>query len=276
MSEKNAIIGAIIGDIVGSVYEFNNVKSKNFAWFPSCKECRATDDSVLTIAIADSIMETASMKKDKNFEKFFKDKLVESLHYHARNHPFCGFGYGFLNWILCREIRPYNSWGNGSAMRVSPIAYTSNKLEDVLHMAKLSSEVTHNHRKGIKGAQAVAAAIFLARMGYNKKEIRTFIEKEFYDLSFTLDGIRPSYKYDISCDGSVPQAIVSFLESRNFEDAIKNAVSLGGDSDTIAAIAGSIAGAYYPIPEKLRSKAFTYLDPEQSDIVLMFEKRYVS
>ena len=276
MSEKNAVIGAIIGDVAGSSYEFNNVKNKNVELFPQKKECKATDDSILTIAVADAIMQTEEFNKDKTFERTFKEVLVDSLHYHARNHPFCGFGYRFLNWIIASESKPYNSWGNGSAMRVSPAVYAANTLEDVLNMAKLTSEVTHNHRKGIRGAQAVAGAIFLARTGHSKEDIRKFIEKYYYKLSFTLNEIRPTYKYDISCEGSVPQAIVAFLEATDFEDAIRNAISIGGDSDTIAAIAGSIAGAYYPIPQQLRDKAFTYLDPEQTDIVLQFEKQYVS
>jgi len=274
MSEKNAIIGTIIGDVVGSIYESKNRNTPSVfdEWFPKVRECRFTDDSVLTIAVADAIMQTEKKKDDKHFERFFKESLIDNFHYHSRQRS-CSFEYRFLDWLIRRETRPYNSKDNGSAMRVSPIAYTSKTMEDVLDMAKLSAQVTHNNHKAIKGAQAVAAAIFFARTGHGKEEIRRFIEERFYKLSFTLDEIRPIYKYDISCNNSIPQAIVAFLEASDFEEAINNAISLGGG--TLASIAGSIAGAYYPIPEYLRDKVLTYLTSEQTDIVLQFEKQYV-
>lgn len=262
------MIGAIIGDIVGSVYEFNNVKSKRFKWF--AKGCRITDDTVLTVAVADALLDIATA----NDEASFKELLIDKFHYHARNHLLCGFGARFLSWVSKQQRTPYNSFGNGSAMRVSPAAYAASTLEEALYLAKLCAEITHDHPEGIKGAQCTAGAIFLAKIGYSKEDIRAFAEK-YYDLSFTLDEIRPVYKYEISCQGSVPQAIVAFLEAKNFKDAISNAISIGGDSDTIAAITGSVAGAYYPISEKLRKKAFSYLDFEATDIILRFEEKFI-
>lgn len=262
------MIGAIIGDIVGSVYEFHNVKSKRFTWF--AKGCRITDDTVLTVAVADALLDIAEVRNEDGF----RELLIDKFYYHAKNHLTCGFGSRFLSWIFKRQRTPYNSFGNGSAMRVSPAAYAASTLEQALYLAKLSAEVTHNHPEGIKGAECTAGAIFLARTGHGKEDIRAFAEK-YYDLSFTLDEIRPEYKYEISCQKSVPQAIIAFLEANDFKDAIANAISIGGDSDTIAAIAGSVAGAYYPIPERLRKKAFSYLDLEGSDIVLRFEEKFI-
>lgn len=262
------MIGAIIGDIVGSVYEFNNVKSKRFKWF--AKGCKITDDTVLTLAVADALLDIATAQNEQKF----RELLIDKFHYHAQNHLNCGFGATFLSWVANQQRKPYNSFGNGSAMRVSPVAYAATTLEEALYLARLSAEVTHNHPDGIKGAECVAGAVFLARKGHGKEDIRAFAEK-YYDLSFTLREIRPEYKYEISCQKSVPQAIAAFLEARDFKDTIANAVSIGGDSDTIAAIAGSVAGAYYPIPERLRKKAFSYLDLEGSDIALRFEEKFI-
>ena len=239
------MFGAIIGDVIGSYYEFYNCKSTNFPLF--CEKTRFTDDTVLTFAVADAFMN----KKD----------YATTLKEYARRHPLAGFGGSFVCWVDGDSMLPYNSWGNGSAMRVSSIGWLCNTLEDVLSEAKRTAEVTHNHSEGIKGAQAIASAIFLARNDTPKKDIKEFIAEMFnYDLNRTLNDIRPAYKFDVSCQGSVPEAIIAFLESENFEDCIRKAISIGGDSDTIAAMAGGIAEAYYKnIPPEISSTVFTII-----------------
>lgn len=233
------MFGTIIGDVIGSYYEFYTCKSLNFPLFR--KETRFTDDTVLTIAIADAFMN----KKD----------YATTLKEYAKKYPLAGFGGGFVEWVDRDDILPYNSWGNGSAMRVSSIAWLCNTIEEVLLESKKTAEVTHNHPEGIKGAQAIASAIFLARTNKSKTEIKEFISTKFdYNLDRTLDKIRPTYEFDVSCKGSVPEAIIAFLESENFEDCIRKSISIGGDSDTIAAMAGGIAEAYYKnIPEEIYS-----------------------
>ncbi len=238
------MLGAIIGDVIGSTFEWHNVKSVDFELFSS--QSRFTDDTVMTIAIADAIL---NKEQHKNFiadsiqaKKTYAYKLRE----YGKKYPDAGYGHMFNEWLSSRELKPYNSYGNGSAMRVSPVGFAFNSLEEVLKEAKRSAVVTHNHREGVKGAQAVASAVFLARSGTSKEEIKGYIEKKFkYNLRQRLEDIRPDYKFDSSCQGSVPQAIIAFLESESFEDAIRKAISIGGDSDTIACIAGGIAQAYY-------------------------------
>ena len=256
------MLGAIIGDIVGSIYEFDNIKTKDFNLFTN--EMFFTDDTVMTIAIADAIMNGG---QHKNF--------IQSMKKWGCNYIEKSYGASFINWLTSETSEPYNSWGNGSAMRVSPcgwIAKLSDPFEEGLKLtedlAKKSAEVTHNHPEGIKGAQATAAAIFFMRHGKSKNAIeeyknklKDYIKNKYqYDLDFTLNEIRPSYDFNESCQKTVPQAIVSFLESENFEDAIRNAISIGGDSDTLAAITGSIAEAAYGIPEDIKEKAINYLD----------------
>jgi len=242
------MLGAIIGDIVGSHYEWNNHKSKDFTLFT--KHNFFTDDTVLTVAIAKAIMNGA---KDDDF--------VEALHELGNKYPKAGYGASFVRWLKYNDRLPYNSWGNGSAMRVSPVGWCCNTLEQTLELATKSACVTHNHPEGIKGAKAVAGAIYLLRTGSSKEEVKDWITNVIgYDLDFTLDGIRDDYYFDVSCQGSVPQAIVAFLEATDFEGCIRNAISIGGDSDTIGAIAGSIAEAYYPIPKVISDKALSYLD----------------
>ena len=262
------MLGAIIGDIVGSIYEFDNIKTKNFNLFTN--EMFFTDDTVMTIAIADAIINGA---KPENFilsmKKWGGDYIDKS------------YGASFINWLKSENSEPYNSWGNGSAMRVSPcgwIAKLSEPFEEGLKLtedlAKKSAEVTHNHPEGIKGAQATASSIFFMRHGKSKNAIeeyknklKDYIQNKYkYDLNFTLNEIRPSYDFNESCQKIVPQAIVSFLESENFEDAIRNAISIGGDSDTLAAITGSIAEAAYGIPEDIKNKAISYLDNEIKEV----------
>ena len=256
------MLGAIIGDIVGSIYEFDNIKTKNFNLFTN--EMFFTDDTVMTIAIADAIINGA---KPENFilsmKKWGGDYIDKS------------YGHSFRNWLTSENSKPYNSWGNGSAMRVSPcgwVAKLSEPFEEGLKLtedlAKKSAEVTHNHPEGIKGAQATASSIFFMRHGKSKNAIeeyknklKDYIQNKYkYNLNFTLNEIHPSYAFNESCQKTVPQAIVSFLESENFEDAIRNAISIGGDSDTLAAITGSIAEASYGIPEDIKEKAISYLD----------------
>lgn len=250
------MLGAIAGDIVGSVYEFDNIKNKNFELF--VPKSKFTDDSVLTIATMDSII------SGKAFEESYK--------YWFKKYPDAGFGGRFYRWGLSDKIQPYNSYGNGSAMRVSPIGFYYNTLEEVLLIAEKSSSVTHNHPEGIKGAKATAAAIFLAKTGSTKHEIKEYVEKSFgYDLNESIDSLRTWYSFDVSCQGSVPQSIISFLESTSYEDTIRNAVSIGGDSDTIACIAGGIAEAYYQkIPGYIVQKSKELLPKEMNDVLEMY------
>lgn len=240
------MLGAIAGDIIGSRFEHAGIKSKDFELFN--RQCVFTDDTVLTVAVADSLM---------NKIPYYR-KYREYFH----SYPAVGYGGRFRRWARAPQPVSYGSYGNGSAMRVSPIAWYYQTLDDVLVEAMHSAEMTHNHPEGIRGAQAVAAAIFIARQGADKKQIRDYIQNSFaYDLNRTLDEIRPGYAFDVSCQGSVPVAILAFLESTDFEDAIRNAVSLGGDSDTLACIAGSIAEAYYEgVPEQIADETLARLD----------------
>jgi len=256
------MLGAIAGDIIGSFYEFGRIKTTDFQLF--CIDSRFTDDTVLTVALADSILTKIP----------YLDKIME----YYNLYPKAGYGGRFKKWAQNHEMKPYNSFGNGSAMRVSPIGWAYNSLEDVLSEAEKSASVTHNHPEGIKGAQSVAAAIFLARTGSTKKEIKEYITSTFaYNLSDTIDNIRPNYRFDETCQGSVPQAIIAFLESEDYEDAVRKGISLGGDSDTIACIAGGIAEAYYKlIHEEISDKTLNILDSRLRAVVLKFKERYVS
>jgi type I restriction enzyme M protein len=260
------MIGAIIGDVIGSRFEWHNHKSKQFDLFD--EKCRFTDDTTMSLAIANALLETKS-----DFSDLGK-QAVESMQLIGRAYPNAGYGGKFRLWIASENPEPYGSFGNGSAMRVSPCAYAANSLEEANFLAEKVTEVTHNHPEGIKGAKAIASAIFLAKTGKNKDEIRQYINDNFYQIDFNLDDIRESYSFNSSCQGSVPQALEAFLESENFEDAIRNAISIGGDSDTIAAISGSIAEAYYGVPEVLRQKATKYLDSKLLNILTKFENKY--
>jgi ADP-ribosylglycohydrolase len=242
-------IGAIVGDIVGSVYEFDNIKTKDFPLFSPM--CEFTDDSIMTIATMQALLDGGEPKEFISAYQALGNKYPSS------------YGNRFQGWLLAKNPQPYNSWGNGSAMRVSPVAWFYNTLADVERVAEISARVTHNHPDGIKGAQATASAVFLARTGKSKPEIKGYIEQKYgYLLDFSLDDIRPQYGFDESCEGTVPPAIVAFLESNDFEGTIRNAVSLGGDSDTLAAIAGSIAEAFYGIPDNINNKATAYLSKD--------------
>ncbi len=231
--------GAIIGDIVGSKFEFNNIKTKDFPFVSP--GCDYTDDTVMTVAVAKALLE--SRKEGTPLQ----ETVVKHMQDMGRRYPYPKGAYGgrFAGWLQAKHPKPYNSFGNGSAMRVSPCGLVAVTLEEAEILAKASAEVTHNHPEGIKGAQAVAGAIFLAKAGADKDAIRNYITEKYYPLEETLDEIRPHYYFDESCQGTVPQSIVAFLESDSYEDAIRNAMSIGGDSDTIGAITGAIAWSYY-------------------------------
>lgn len=254
------MLGAIIGDIVGSRFEFKNLRSKDFELFT--EKNGVTDDSIMTLAVADAMMKTV---EDKNATEPFDDRLekavVTSMREIGRRYPFCGFGGMFFRWVFSPDPKPYNSFGNGAAMRISPVGFVAKSEEEAVRMSKIVTSVTHNHKEGVKGAEATVIAIYMARHGYDKEKIRDRIQQEYYDLDFTIDGIRDGYEFNETCQNTVPQAIEAFLESVSFEDAIRTAVSVGGDSDTLAAITGGIAQAYYGVPKDMEEKALRYLDP---------------
>ena len=258
------MLGAVIGDIVGSRFEWNNIKTKEFRLFD--ERCKFTDDSVMTLAIAKAILECSGDLE------LLPDQAVKCMQDVGRHYPHCGYGGRFRRWIYTDDPQPYHSWGNGSAMRVSPVAWAARDMVECLAMSDAVTAVSHDHPEGLKGAHAIAAATFLALHGSGKDEIKAEIESRFgYDLSFTLESIRDSYTFDVSCMGTVPPAIVAFLESEDFIDAIRNAISIGGDSDTLAACTGAIAEAYYGIPVMTRDFAETYLDARLDDILTQFE-----
>lgn len=253
--------GAIAGDIIGSPFETFNIKTTGFELFRS--ESSFTDDTVLTVAIADALLNKADYTK----------KLQE----YGRKYPNAGYGKAFYKWLFSDNPQPYNSWGNGSAMRVSPVAYAYNDLNLVLKEAEKTALITHNHPEGVKGAKAIASAVFLAQNGKSKNEIKTYIQNTFlYDLERTISQIRDKYTFDVSCQGSVPEAIIAFLESHDFEHALRLAVSLGGDSDTIAAMAGSIAEAFYgAVPEYILKEVKNRLPDEFIKVIENFRKYFL-
>jgi len=247
------MLGAIAGDILGSIHEFHPIKTKNFDLLNS--ECVFTDDTVMTAAVADSLMN--------------KIPYVESLQMWGRKYPRAGYGGWFSKWIDSDFPKPYNSFGNGSAMRCSSVGWLFEDEGSVLEEAKKSAEITHNHPEGIKGAQAVALGVMLCRQGSTKLEIQEKLEDLFdYDLSQTMEQVKFNYSFDVTCQGSVPQAITAFLESEDFEDAIKNAISLGGDADTQACIAGALAEAFYmKIPDQIKEFVLTRITPDILDVL---------
>ena len=262
------MLGAIFGDIVGSVYEFNNTDRYDFKLLSGWSA--PTDDSYMTLAVAEALMETYG-QDDETVRK----AVVNRMQYVGKLYPHAGYGGMFRRWLLEKDPKPYNSFGNGSAMRVSAAGWLYRTLGETLRAARLTAEVTHDHPEGIKGAQAVAAAIFLARAGAEKERIAGFVSKTFgYDLDRTLDEIRPGYGFYEICQRSVPEAVIAFLEGDSYEDVIRKAVSLGGDSDTIACMAGSIAEAYFGMPEELKEEALSRLDPPMRDIVHEFRSFY--
>ena len=258
--------GAILGDVIGSKYEWNNIKTKEFELFDS--SLTPTDDSVMTIAVAKSLIES---NKDP---KVLKEVLVDNMVEIGRQYPECGFGGKFYRWIMTDNHEPYGSFGNGAAMRISPVGYVSDSIEEAKELSKIVTEVSHNHPESYRAAEAVSIAIYMALHNSSKEEIEIFINRNYYNIPFSLDEIRDSYKFDVTCQGSVPQAFESFFESTSFEDAIRNAISIGGDSDTIAAITGGIAEAYYGIPDDIANKGMEYLDNTQKDVVKAFYKKF--
>ena len=261
--------GAILGDIIGSPYEFDRSgKTKDFPLFSP--ESRFTDDTVMAVAVADAFLSCPAGASDEAI----RQQLIRSMQRFGRLHPGIGYGAKFFSWLMAEDPQPYGSWGNGSAMRVSAVGWLFDDLETVLKMASLSAEVSHDHPEAIKGAQATAAAVFLARTGNSKDEIKAYIESVFdYDLSRTCDEIRPGYRHDVSCRGTVPEAITAFLEGTGFEDVIRTAVSLGGDCDTLTCIAGSMAEAFYGVPDELKQACRQYLSADLAEVLQTFEAR---
>lgn len=282
--------GAIIGDIVGSVYEFSNIKTKDFPLFAA--SCDYTDDTVMTIAVAKAILRSQDerLQKRQNNGPALEVFMTEELQRFGRKypHPMGAYGYGFHKWLQSDAPKPYNSYGNGAAMRVSACGLIAVTIEEAIKTARISAKVTHNHPEGMKGAEAVAAAIFFAKTGKQKEEIRRYIGEHSYEESMTLDMIRPDYQFDSICQGTVPQAMTAFFESTSFEDAIRNAISIGGDSDTLAAITGSIAWTYYRFQSgnnawidggldenmrKMKDRAMKYIPDEFARIASEFHER---
>jgi len=255
------MLGAIVGDIVGSIYEHDNHRSKEFPLFQGSS--RFTDDSVLTCATAAVLMDGS------DYSDLYRDLGLQ--------YPGAGYGARFMHWLMDDSMGPYDSYGNGSAMRVSPVGWAFDNEEEVLAGAKASAEVTHNHPEGIKGAQATALAIFRARNGQSQEDIAREIAERFrYDISIPVDELRDSYKFDVSCQGTVPEAIRCYMEASDFEDAIRNAISIGGDSDTLAAITGSIAEATFGVPDDIVEEAISRLDEPLAAILLRFREKYVN
>lgn len=261
------MIGAIIGDIVGSIYEWNNHRSKNFEFFG--QGCFATDDSIMTIAVAKALMDCNGDYSD------LSAKAIIAMQELGRPYPNCGFGGYFYNWIYSDNPKPYGSYGNGSAMRISPVGWVAKDIKQAIELSRKVTEISHNHPEGIKGAESAAVAIFLARQGKTMEEIRKYITEHYYPIDFTLDEIRGTYQFNETCQDTVPQAFEAFFESTSFEDAIRNAISIGGDSDTLAAITGGIAEAYWSIPAEIRRKGISYLDKQLLSIVTEFENIFV-
>lgn len=260
------MLGAIIGDIVGSRFEWNNIKTKKFDFLTY--KCSVTDDSIMSLAVAKAILECRS-----NYGRL-GDHAVKCMQEVGRPYPNCGYGGMFRNWMYSDVPKPYGSFGNGAAMRVSACGFAAKTLAEVKLLSKAVTEVTHSHPEGIKGAEATAVAIFMAKSGSNILDIRDYINDHYYPMNFTLDGIRDEYSFNETCQDTVPQAIMAFLESTGFEDAVRNAISIGGDSDTLAAITGGIAEAYYGIPSDIRKHALTFLDERLLKILVDFENTF--
>jgi ADP-ribosylglycohydrolase len=254
------MFGAIAGDVIGSVHEGSGTKTKDFPLF--VQDSRFTDDTVLTVAVGAQLLSGGS--------------YIDLYHDYFHAYPHAGYGGSFIRWARDRRRDPYNSWGNGSAMRVSPVGLACATMDEVLRRARESAEVTHDHPEGVRGAQATAAAVFLARSGRTKADIKAHVEREFgYDLSQRLDDIRERYEFDVSCQGSVPQSIIAFLEADSYEDAVRNAISLGGDADTMGCIAGAIAEAFFGgVPDEIKWRALGTLDKRLREVVNEFYDRF--
>jgi type I restriction enzyme M protein len=260
------VLGAIIGDTVGSRFEWHNHRSKEFDFLTY--KCELTDDSIITLAIAKAVLKSeGDINKLPNLAVRYMQQL-------GHLYPDAGYGGAFQKWLNSNNPKPYGSFGNGAAMRVSPVGFAADSLDEAIAMSKAVTMVTHNHPEGLKGAEATTVAIFMALHGKSMLEIRDYIDKNYYPMNFTLDGIRDSYQFNETCQNTVPQAMMAFFESTGFEDAIRNAISIGGDSDTLAAITGGIAEAYYGIPSEIRKHELTFLDERQLAILVEFENKY--
>lgn len=255
--------GAIVGDIVGSVYEFSNIKTKSFPFFHV--NGYITDDSCMTIAVADALMK---WKRDGGD---LQKHTVESMRKIGFKYPNMGYGFQFAKWMFNKESEPYNSWGNGAAMRVSAAGWVGQSISEVKRLSYMVTAVSHDHIEGIKGAEATAVSVFLARTGRDKSDIAKYITENYYDWCPSVSELQENYSWDGSCQGTVPQALQCFIESESFEDAIRNAISIGGDSDTIGAITGAVAGAYYGVPDEIKAAARKYVPDELLEIVDRFE-----
>lgn len=259
--------GAIIGDIIGSRFEFDRgSKSREFELFTP--RCNFTDDTVMTVAVAEALMNAG---KDSD-EKTIKSELIKSMKMWGQRYPDAGYGGRFIRWVLSEEPKPYGSYGNGSGMRVSSVGWLYDSLERTRVVARWTAEVTHNHPEGIKGAESVAAAIFMARNGASKDEIKKYIEDEFgYNLNRTLDEISPSYHHVEDCMRTMPEAFTCFLEADSYEETVRNVMYIGGDTDTLAAIAGAVAEASWSIPEDIIDSGMNFLSSDILDVVLKFK-----
>ena len=254
--EEKKMLGALVGDIVGSIYEFHNTKSMDFDMFTPWNNF--TDDSVMTLAVAKWLMED---------EAHTINYLIGCMQELGNRHPNFGYGSRFCMWLEEENPQPYNSWGNGAGMRVSPVGLYAKTLDEALALAAITASVSHNHPEGVKGAQAIASCVFLCKQGKTKSEIKEYVEKTFYyNLDRKISDIRPGYHFDVSCQGSVPEAIIAFLEGNSLEEVIRLAVSIGGDSDTIACMAGAIAACMYPIPEEISEKCDAILTDDLREI----------
>ena len=267
------MIGAIVGDIAGSRFEWHNRKSKQFTLMKGRSEsrhpCCFTDDTVMTLALAEAILKWR--EGGGGSYAALSEAAIRHMQDFGRRYPGAGYGSAFRHWLRDDDPQPYNSWGNGSAMRVSACGWAGRTLDEVKAMSRAVTEVTHNHPEGIKGAEAVASVIWAARNGWSKDRIRKYVEKEFYPLKKTCDQIRPTYHFDVSCQGTVPQAITAFLEGDGFEDVIRTAVSLGGDCDTLTCIAGGMAEAMYGVPEELKEECRRRLEPDMVKVLERFD-----
>lgn len=269
------MLGAIIGDMAGSRFEFNNCRRKDFGELLDKEKCYFTDDTIMTLAIARALLDSYKVYRNTDLEEL-KRNTIEMMKTLGNMYPKGGYGLSFLKWLISSDSKPYYSFGNGSAMRVSPVAYVAKSLKEVKSLAETVTSVTHNHPEGIKGAEATAVAIFLANSGdYDIPDIKKYIEQYYYKNNFTLDEIRDTNLFNETCQVTVPQALQAFYESKNFEDSIRNAISIGGDSDTIACITGSIAEAFYGIPKDLEKKALSFLDGILKNIYFEFNKKFM-
>ena len=261
------MLGAIIGDIVGSRFEWNNHRSKEFKLFDD-EQCFCTDDSIMSLAVCRALIESKADFSDLGL------LATENMRALGMEYPNAGYGGMFAFWLRTDRPEPYNSFGNGAAMRVSGCGYAGKTVDEVKRLSKAVTEVTHNHPEGLKGAEATAVAVFLARTGRSAADIRDRIEKDYYKIDFTLDDIRDTYSFNETCQQTVPQALEAFFEANGFEDAIRNAISIGGDSDTVGAITGAVAGAYFGVPQAVRDRALRFLDGRLLKILTDFEKRF--